>query len=105
MRLVREQRESGLTVRAWCAAHSITESNFYYFLREIRKAALQIYEGKQPEAEQALVRVDLPGSTNSILGNTPATAIRMQYKNAMLDIPSGIKAEDLTIVLKALDAV
>jgi hypothetical protein len=29
----------------------------------------------------------------------------MQYKIAMLDIPAGTRAEDLAVVLKALDAV
>jgi hypothetical protein len=52
-------------------------------LREIRKAALQTHEGKQPEEAQALVRIELPCSTHPILGNTPASAIRMHYKGFM----------------------
>jgi hypothetical protein len=103
--MVQDQRESGMTIRAWCAANSITESNYYYYLREIRKAALQTHNGKVPEVEQALVRIGLPGSRNSIQGNEHVPGIRMQYKSALLDIPSGTKAEDLTVVLKALDSV
>ena len=101
MRLVQEQRESGMTVRAWCALNSVKESNYYYFLREIRKAALQSSTGKEG-AKQALVRIELPGDVSSAVGSVAGAAIRMQYRGAMLDIPPGTKAEDLTVVLKAL---
>jgi transposase-like protein len=103
MRLVREQRESGLTVRAWCCENNIKESSFYYWLRETRKAALQINEAKKPEAEHALVRVELPARVTSDAGSVPCSAIRLQYKGVMLDIPPGTRAEDLSLVLKVLD--
>jgi len=57
MRVVREQRESGLTVRAWCGANNVKESSFYYWLREMRKAALQTNEGKDPKGEQQVAAV------------------------------------------------
>ena len=103
MVLVQAQRESGMTVRAWCALNSIKESNFYYWLREIRKVALQPNEGKKRGEKQALVRIELPGGENPSPWNAVASRIRMQYKGAVLDIPPGTKAEDLTVVLKALD--
>ena len=103
MRLVQAQRESGMTVRAWCALNSTKESNFYYWLREIRKAALQPNEGKRPEEKQALVRIELPHGENPAPWNAVASVIHMQYKGAVLDIPPGTKGEDLTVVLKALD--
>ena len=103
MRLVQEERESGLTVRAWCTANSIKESSFYYWLRETRRAALEMNGAKKPEAEHALVRVELPSSVTFGSASAPASAIRLQYKGAMLDIPPGTRAEDLTLVLKVLD--
>ena len=80
MGLVQEQRQSGLTIRAWCASKSINESNYYYWLREIRKAALQTSEGRKREVEQALVRIELPSNANPTVGNVAALAIRLQYK-------------------------
>jgi len=103
IRLIQEQRESGMSVRAWCASNSIKESNFYYSLREIRKAALQANEGKKEGEKQALVRIELPGGVNPGPGNAAVSGIRMQYKGAMLDIPAGTRAEDLSVVVKALD--
>jgi len=102
MRVLQEQRESGLTVRAWCAANRVKESNFYYWLREVRKAALPASESKRSEAENALVRIELPERVTSCIGRRDASAIRLQYKEAILDIAPGTRSEDLTIVLKAL---
>ena len=103
LRLVREQRESGLTVRAWCRENNTKESSFYYWLRETRKAALEMNGAKKPEAEHALVRVELPSRLTFGSSSASALAIRLQYKGAMLDIPPGTRAEDLTLVLKVLD--
>ena len=103
IRLLQAQRESGLTIRAWCVENRIKESSYYYWLQETRKAALKPAVGKKPGTEQALVRIGLPGSMNPAFGSMTVPAIRMQYNGAILDIPPGIRAEDLTAVLKALD--
>ena len=103
MQVLQEQRESGLTVRAWCAANNVKESNFYYWLREVRKAPLPTKGGKGAEAEHALVRIDLPSNVNPVQGNATEPVIRLQYKGAMLDIPPGTKSADLSMILQALD--
>ena len=93
-----------MTIKVWCASNGIKESSFYYFLREIRKAALQANESKKLTREkQTLVRVELPGDENSVVGNGAVSAIRVQYKGAMLEIPPGTRGEDVSVVLKALD--
>jgi hypothetical protein len=105
VRLIREQRESGLTIRAWCAANHIKESTYYYWLQVIRKAALQADAGKKASSEQAIVRIGLPETIEPVKGNVSVPSIRLQYKNAALDIPPGVKAADLTVVLKVLDSI
>jgi putative transposase len=37
--IVRECRESGQTVTAWCAEHDINRKKYYYWLKKIRAAA------------------------------------------------------------------
>lgn len=46
--MVREQKESGLTVKQWCADQGVTEHAFYYRLRRIRQAACTALEQAQP---------------------------------------------------------
>jgi len=105
MQLIRDQRESGLTIRAWCAVNRIKESSYYYWLQIIREAALQTDAGTKPSTEQAIVRIGLPGTVEPDKRNIAAPAIRLQYKNAVLDISPGIRAMDLSVVLKVLDSI
>lgn len=35
-----QNRSSGLSVTEWCSQHEITPANYYYRLREVRKACL-----------------------------------------------------------------
>jgi len=39
---IMECRSSGLTDKAWCEAHQISRSNFYYHIRRLRKQACEI---------------------------------------------------------------
>lgn len=45
--MVREQKESGLTIKQWCAERGVTEYAYYYRLRKIRQAACTALEGIQ----------------------------------------------------------
>ena len=44
----RERKESGLSVRAWCSEHGISEHVYYYRLRKLRQAACLALEQAQP---------------------------------------------------------
>ena len=46
--MLRERKESGLSVRAWCLEHGITEHVYYYRLRKLRQAACLALEQAQP---------------------------------------------------------
>ena len=46
--MVRECKESGLTVKNWCAERGITEYAYYYRLRKLRQAACDALQQAQP---------------------------------------------------------
>ena len=46
--MLRERKESGLSVRAWCSEHGISEHVYYYRLRKLRQAACLALEQAQP---------------------------------------------------------
>ena len=46
--MLHERKESGLSVKAWCAEHGITEHAYYYRLRKLRQAACTALEQAQP---------------------------------------------------------
>ena len=46
--MLREQKESGLSVKAWCQEQGMAEHIYYYRLRKIRQAACTALEQAQP---------------------------------------------------------
>lgn len=53
--MIREcnQRPDGMSIDEWCNSHSITKANYYYWMKQVRKACLDAI----PEA---MLAVDLP---------------------------------------------
>ena len=46
--MLRERKESGLSVKAWCAERGIAEHVYYYRLRQLRQIACNALEQAQP---------------------------------------------------------
>lgn len=46
--MLRECKESGLTVKNWCAEHGIPEHAYYYRLRKLRQATCDTLHQAQP---------------------------------------------------------
>ena len=46
--MLRECKESGLTVKNWCTERGITEHAYYYRLRKLRQAACDALQQAQP---------------------------------------------------------
>ena len=46
--MLREQKESGLSVKAWCQEQGLAEHIYYYRLRKLRQAACTVLEQAQP---------------------------------------------------------
>ena len=105
MKRIQERCESGLSVKDWCTRNNIREGNYYYWLREIRKSALQEGQAHEQTTEHVIVRVELPKTGLLHADSAYVHAIRLQYKDSLLDIPSGTAAGDISIVLQALNGV
>lgn len=77
--MLRERQESGLSVKAWCSEHEISDNIYYYRLRRLRWAACAALESRQPEclaevplvpnaaASQMQLRLSTPAGTLEIL--------------------------------------
>jgi len=46
--MLRERKESGLSVKAWCQEQGLAEHIYYYRLRKLRQAACTALEQAQP---------------------------------------------------------
>lgn len=57
-RHLRQQSNSGLTIRDYCGEHDLAESSFYFWRREIAARDRQVSDGA-PSAEPAFVPVTI----------------------------------------------
>lgn len=51
--MVRQRKESGMTVRQWCEANQVSENTYYYRLNRLRKAMIQSVTVSDPPKEPA----------------------------------------------------
>ena len=126
--IIEERQASGMSIRSWCKANSVRESQYFYWLKEIRKEALSKIDLPEPEPTPQLVKVDInqaptesprsdllavKESTEVSTWHTepppvapvPQGCVQLQFKEATPGIPAGTKAKDLHEILKALKAL
>lgn len=105
--LIRDQQESGQSIKAWCAAHGFKENRYYYWLRIIRSAAIE--QAEQAVQGAALIRVE-PERLLESLPDIPASRaddqdiITVRYGKAAVELPAGTSITVIHELLKALDA-
>ena len=57
-----KNRPADMKVETWCSEHGITKANYYYRLKRVRKACLEVYN---PELNIPLRRSRLSGKIES----------------------------------------
>ncbi len=76
-----QNRPSDMKVDAWCSAHGITKANYYYRLRRVREACLEV-------CEPAPSFVELAKPTAPVSGE-----VQSQRTAAVLRCPGGVTVE------------
>ena len=85
-----KNRPADMKVETWCSEHGITKANYYYRLKRVRKACLEVYnpepafvELPQP-TEKALPQEDSSLKPTAILRNSrgviPVAFLNMEIK-------------------------
>ena len=87
-KIIGEGQESGLTVKEYCAQHTIAEKTYYHWLRKQRVAAA---EAMEPQ----LVRLDENSSPASQM-------IHILYGTAELKYPEDVNVRAVSVLLNAL---
>lgn len=95
-----------MTVKAWCELHDINIKTYYYWLRKIRKAALE----KSPVPAASLpVRKDDPVTFRKLEVQSPVSgmqaAIIVHLPQATLEVAQGTDQNTVEAVLLALKSV
>ena len=79
--MLRDRKESGLSVKVWCAEHGISEHVYYYRLRQIRQMACNALEQAQP-AQLAEVPLAPKVSENQAVLRLTTSAGTLEIINA-----------------------
>ena len=93
--MIKEHRQSGLTVSSWCREQGLRPQTYYYRLRKVREAACQTIAQEQ---DTTFVPVTLPASAQC---NSTATAAHIQTGNSSVFITDEASAEVIASLLKA----
>lgn len=89
-----QNRDPDTSVKEWCRQHDLNVANYYYRLREVRKACLQNIP--EETIEQSIV----PVSENLIRSNTNA-AIEISVGEFQISVSDTATPELLKMVLQA----
>lgn len=102
--VMRERRESGLSVRAFCREAGIHENVYYYWQRKLREAACGQMVQSPPDPCFAEVRLE-PAPARSVLPEpTDRTAGRLcvEQPGMRLTADGGYPPEKLALLLREL---
>lgn len=91
-KLLKEQRASGKTIRAWCQEQKVRENRFYYWRKKL-----------QPAKESNKQQVQwLPIETAE---TKPCTAITVHLGKARIEIPKNFDHCQLKEIIRVLQTV
>ena len=102
--LVYDCRNSGMTVRAWCAENGISEKTYYYRQRKVWDAAQQQkveQDADMPGKMPAIIPCAIPIAISSaVSAQTPALVLRSA--SWTVEVNSGCNPELLRLVLRTV---
>ena len=103
--MVRQCRNSGKTVSAWCAEHGINPKTYYYRLKRVCEAipeTARARNGSLPPSEEdpTFTEVTLPGEYGK-----RNTAITVRFGNAEIEIWNGAEPATIEAALQALSRI
>ena len=94
-----KNRPADMKVETWCSEHCITKANYYYRLKRVRKACLEVYN---PEP----AFVELPQPTEKALpqenSSLKPTAILRNSRGLALEIYNPVSKDMLQCILEVL---
>ena len=86
--IIQECQENGLSNKAYCELHGISEKTYYYWLRKLRRAIM----------EQAVPQIMEVGPEEK----EPTEMLYIRYRGAEMTLPDGTDIDAIASVLRSL---
>jgi hypothetical protein len=92
-----QNRSGGISIKEWCRQHELTTANYYYRLREVRKACLDniSYDAMQ----QSIVSVSSELMNNDSQ-SAPKSELEVSVNNLCIHVTNETSPELLMMVLQ-----
>ena len=94
---IKECRNSGQTIRAWCEENHVSEKSFYYWQRKFREEACQALEQTPKPSLPAFAEVNISQSVNS-----DTIAATLLVGEMTVRIHNGADTETVEAVIRTL---
>ena len=100
-----QARPEGQSAKQWLKANGISEKQYYYWLRKLRKQAYEqslsnnspaSFEKCMPEVAFAEI------SSDGLFSSNPVTAVTIKTRKLTLDISSAVPVTSLVEIVKAV---
>lgn len=102
--LVSDCRNSGMTVKNWCAQNGITEKSYYYRQRKVWEAVRQLEEVREAsvQAESPAIIPCVAPLTGTSMNISPTPALILRNKSWTVEVNPGCDPEILRLVLRTV---
>ena len=97
--LIRERTDSGMTIKEWCQERNIKESQYYYWLKTLRKE--ETGSGKMEQKVSPFVELPVVCGKQQVPPQGGAAAI-IRKGDISIEVAESASAEFLSKVMEAL---
>jgi transposase-like protein len=98
--LIREQSESGLSIREWCRRHNMSHGKFYYWQRVIREEAL-IKAGTLAVTGQTQF-IEVKPRINELKSNNQGTCAILRSNGNEIEVLNGADQNTLALIINLI---
>jgi len=102
--IIRECRNSGMAVRAWCLENNVNEKQFYYWQRRVRGEVFDTLKKTESQSQTNFVQLSVPEDFSR---NKPSFKPDMiiHVGNNVLELSNTVSEELILKVLKVMSDV
>ena len=94
--IIKARQDSGQTTKDWCSENDVSINSYYYWLRRLRKAALDIHaETEQDKPCFVKVSDQVPVTSSGI-------ALRIRRRNTVIEVSNDASDRILSLLKDAI---
>ena len=98
-----QNRPQGMSIDTWCEQHNIKKANYYWRLRQVREACLEMVSAQEPSFVEIPITTEI-APTSTVAAQSPAAILRLS-NNANLEITNEASTDFLERIFKVITHV